>query len=130
MHHDRHIPHLSLLHQAARRSPASSVLDIGTSLRTPSFSFFMVSSKKNKRKNRETIIKNEHGHNYFQTVFVIPSTKRYWSLKKRTRSFSPLTVISVDERFNEFIQLFNRLNVSKSKDDITFSVNAFNILKR
>ena len=83
MYHDRHIPHLSLLHQAVRRSPASSVLDIGTSLRTPSFSFFMVSSKKNKRMNRETIIKNEHGHNFFsdrvrhtqhQTVLVIKKT--------------------------------------------------------
>ena len=89
----------------------------------------MVSPEKNKRKNRKTIIKDEHGHEkLFQTVFVMSDTNWRWSLKKRTRSFSPLTVISVDERFNEFIQLFNRLNVSKSKDDITFSVNAFNIL--
>ena len=91
----------------------------------------MVSPKKNKRKNHKIVIKDEHGHEkLFQTVFVMSDTNWRWSLKKRTRSFSPLTVIRVDERFNEFIQLFNRLNVSKSKDDITFSVNAFNILKR
>ena len=83
MYHDRHIPHLSLLHQAVRRSPASSVLDIGTSLRTPSFSFFMVSSKKNNEKKVEELLKTEHGHNFFsdrvrhtqhQTVLVIKKT--------------------------------------------------------